>query len=258
MSLMSRSALLDGLLFAGALLIVGAGFGAAFWGFDPSPPPAEWTDADAPTASSSGAPPMPGAAPTLSSGVLTGNILDGLPRHSGSSNARMQWPSSSASAPSGQGTRATGFSSRVEASASAFGSSASAPGGARGVGGSGYGASSRGGGSAPDPGGWAGALASSSGELRRLERQVGAIGQQVRAMRATPTHQGARPIQGDERIGGPMASMEDDNPPLPEEPLDPNPPLPPDPVPVDGGLVVLALAGGAYGMRRLHATDNLS
>jgi len=94
--------------------------------------------------------------------------------------------------------------------------------------------------------------------MRRLERQVGAIGRQIRAMRATPANQGGRPIQGDERIGGLVASMEDENPPLPGDPLDPNPPLPPDPVPVDGGLVVLALAGGAYGMQRLRATDDLS
>jgi hypothetical protein len=46
-----------------------------------------------------------------------------------------------------------------------------------------------------------------------------------------------------------------DEPPLPGNPLDPNPPLPPDPVPVDGGLVLLALAGGTYGLRRLRTSD---
>jgi len=105
------------------------------------------------------------------------------------------------------------------------------------------------------PGGWLGALASSSGELQQLERQVGAIGQQIRSMRATPkiVDQGRRRMHADGYGAGPKASMENDDPPLPGDPIDPNPPLPPDPVPVDGGLVVLALAGGAYGMRRLRA-----
>lgn len=38
------------------------------------------------------------------------------------------------------------------------------------------------------------------------------------------------------------------------EELDDGPPdPPPDPVPIDGGFAVLALAGGAYGIRRLRA-----
>lgn len=108
-----------------------------------------------------------------------------------------------------------------------------------------------------DPGGWAGALASSRNELRQLERQVGAIERQLRASsRASAAERIPAWANADESITGPAFSMDEPpDPPLPGDPLNPNPPLPPDPVPVDGGLVLLALAGGTYGWRRLRTSD---
>ena len=102
---------------------------------------------------------------------------------------------------------------------------------------------------ASDPGGWAGALASSSGELQQLERQVGALERRLRASAGSASgadvHASAwasADVYGSSETGSAMN--------------DPNPPLPPDPVPVDGGLVLLALAGGTYGWRCLQANDD--
>ncbi|PEN05722.1 hypothetical protein CRI93_11470 [Longimonas halophila] len=186
--------------------------------------------------------------------VLRGNPLDGIPAlHRG--QARMSWSSGSAAsarrAPSGRTSGA--FAGRAWSS-SELGDGVTSPG---------YTASPRASGGArpsqgrrssgADPGGWAGALASSSGELRALERQVGAIDRQLRvASQSSAAERVPAWANADESITGPAASMT--NPPLPN-PGDPNPPLPPDPVPVDGGLVLLALAGGTYGWQRLRTGD---
>jgi hypothetical protein len=186
--------------------------------------------------------------------VLRDNPLDGIPALHGS-QARMSW-SSGAAAPAQRaawGRPSGAFAGRAWSS-SGLGDGVTSPG---------YTASPRASGGArpslrrrssgADPGGWAGALASSSGELRALERQVGAIDRQLRvASRSSAAERVPAWANADESLTGPAASMT--NPPLPD-PGDPNPPLPPDPVPVDGGLVLLALAGGTYGWRRLHATE---
>jgi len=251
MSFTSRVSTVDALLFAGALLIVGAGFTLVFVSVDTGPPAAEWADPSAQsTASSSHVQSMPGTVPALSSGVLTGNIFDGVPGHSGTSITPMSWPSSGASASAGQTSRGMGFSSHAETAPFTFGP------GATSTGASSTGAS-RGSGASADPGGWAGALASSSGELRSLERQVGAIERHL--SRRSGGAAGAQTMQGDEQLAdgfgtallGPRMHNEDEAP-LPSDPLDPNPPLPPDPVPVDGGLALLLAAGGLYGARRLQ------
>lgn len=252
MSFTSRASTVDALLFAGALLIVSAGFALVFVSFDTGPPPAEWGDSSAySAASSSHVQSMPGTVDALSSGVLTGNIFDGLPGRSGTSITPMPWPSSGATASAGQTPRGMGFASHAETAPSTFG-----PAGATSTGASSTGAS-RGSGASADPGGWAGALASSSGELRSLERQVGAIERHL--SRRSGGASGAQTMQGDERLAdgfgtallGPRMHNEDEAP-LPSDPLDPNPPLPPDPVPVDGGLALLLAAGGLYGARRLQ------
>ncbi|PEN05694.1 hypothetical protein CRI93_12360 [Longimonas halophila] len=86
---------------------------------------------------------------------------------------------------------------------------------------------------------------------------MGAIERQLRASsRASAAERIPAWANADESITGPAFSMDEPpDPPLPGDPLNPNPPLPPDPVPVDGGLVLLALAGGTYGWRRLRTSD---
>ena len=177
--------------------------------------------------------------------VLRGNPLDGIPALHGS-QARMSWSSGAAPAQRATSGRTSGAFAGRAWSSSGLGDGVTSPG---------YTArpSQRRRSSGSDLGGWAGALASSSGELRALERQVGAIDRQLRvASRSSAAERVPAWANADESIIGPAAGME--NPPLPN-PGDPNPPLPPDPVPVDGGLVLLALAGGTYGWRRLHAPE---
>ena len=257
MSFTSHSSAVDGLLFASALLVVGAGFTALLWSFDTAPPPAEWIDSSVDgTAPSSHTQSMPGTVPALSSGVLTGNIFDGVSGRSGGSIAPMSWLSPAASASVGQAPRATGFSLRHRAPSTTFSAPHSVSNRASGPSGSGYGSTLRRGEASADPAGWVGALASSSGELQSLERQVGAIERHLSAR----SRKGAsrQMMQGDERLAdgfgtallGPRAHSGDA--PLPDDPLSPSPPLPADPVPVDGGLALLLAAGGLYGVRRLQ------
>ncbi|PEN05719.1 hypothetical protein CRI93_11455 [Longimonas halophila] len=109
-------------------------------------------------------------------------------------------------------------------------------------------------GSASEPGGWAGALASSSGELESIARSAEGIARHLRSNRTRRAAPERTPEWAESSEPAPAAGLGSDAP-LPDPPIDPNPPLPPDPVPVDGGLMILALAGGAYGLRRLRAAD---
>mgnify|MGYP006422658277 CR=1 FL=1 len=244
----------DTTLFLLAILMVGGGIAALYPQLTASPTssrgPAPWSAADHLPVEGQASPlhKLPGGA-VVGNGpqLLDTNPLNGLSSSSGRSggtHAPVTWSRSP------WGAVGTGRVSRAsQQSTDRNRSRTQSRSGGRRWGGAGASAGQR------DPGGWLGALASSSGELQQLERQAGAIGQQIRSMRATPkiVDQESRRMHADGYGAGPTASMENDDPPLPGDPIDPNPPLPPDPVPVDGGLVVLALAGGAYGMRRLRA-----
>lgn len=220
-----------------------------------APAPSSWNSADASSEQSSIAQRplrIPGAGATGGgSRLLRSNPLYDAPGIAGpgastgqASTGPMTWqqPSWGAMPASQHSTRPTS----PQAWSPSRSGSASGGGGTSG----GYSAS----GSASEPGGWAGALAASSGELESIARSAEGIARHLRSNRTRRAAPERTPEWAESSEPAPAAGLGSEAP-LPDDPIDPNPPLPPDPVPVDGGLMILALAGGAYGLRRLRAAD---
>ena len=90
-------------------------------------------------------------------------------------------------------------------------------------------------------------------ELERLGGQLNQIGTQVAALRRERHRdRGVAPQATDEASDSPSAAASQALGPFNQDDTGPLPGETPDPVPVDGGLGLLLVAGGAYGIRRLR------
>ena len=239
----------DAALFVVVLLLMGAAFVAIYPSLTTSTPPDAWTASqDKGSATDSAERPLTGAWSTETPQVLEGNMLDGIPALSSSPAPRFSVPDLSdrqsgraehPAAPSSADTRERATWNPGAGIASWGGSSWGGSSSSRAQGSSSSGSSG---------GGWARELAASSGELRTLERQVGAIHRQASRQFGPSPDEHAASAHGHDALEGAFASGTEAEP--QNDPV--NPPLPPDPIPVDGGLPILVLLGVAYAGWRLY------
>lgn len=238
----------DAALFVVVLLLMGAAFVAIYPSLTTTDPSDSWT-AVQDTEPTSDAPerPLRGTGGTDLPQALQGNMLDGIPAPSSPSGSRFTVPDLSTSQ-GNQHSRGSASRSNTQARSSWNpGSGIASSGGPSWSGAS----SSRAQGSASSGssgGGWARELAASSGELRTLERQVGAIHERASRQFGPSPEEHAASAHGHDALEGAFASGTEAEP--QNDPV--NPPLPPDPIPVDGGLPILVLLGVAYAGWRLY------